>query len=106
MTAHDSRWGRPVFWRTLIYVVVSVVALVGVIQVVGNDMGENCQDSYSCRGFLISGAECLDDNGEHYCSRYCERDDDCPLQWACGEAVPTALTIKTGFLDSICLKPR
>ena len=106
MTSRDFPLARPVFWWTLICIVFSVVVLVGVIQIVGNDMGENCQDSYSCRGFLISGAECLDDNGEHYCSRYCERDDECPLQWTCGEAVPTALTIKTGFFDGICLKPR
>ena len=97
---------RPIFWMALAAVAIAALVTIGLIQIIGNDIGESCRDSYSCRGFIIGGAECLRERGEQYCSRYCDRDDECPAGWTCEQATPTALTIETSFLDGVCFKPR
>ena len=73
---------------------------------VGAPLGAPCADSYSCQGFLIGGAECVDDEGDHYCSRYCDSDADCSSGWRCGDANPTVMAIETTLVDQVCMRPR
>ena len=42
--------------------------------------------------------------GRVYCTRYCDEDLDCPVGWTCGDAIPTALTIETQFIDQVCVQ--
>ena len=95
---------RPAFWWTLIAVVSALVLTIAAIQILGAPPGGACVDSYSCQGFLIGGAECVDDEGEHYCTRYCDSDIECPGGWRCGDAHPTALTIELRVIDQVCLR--
>ena len=81
-------------------------ATVGTIQVIGGPIGAPCADSYSCRGFLIGGAECLEVDDGAYCTLYCDGDADCPDGWSCAEANPTALRIETSAVDEVCLRGR
>ena len=95
---------RPVFWWTLIGTLVLVTVFVIGVQFFGGSMGSPCIDSFSCRGFLIAGAECLDEPRGRYCSRYCDLEADCPVGWRCLGATPTALTIETDFIDKVCVR--
>ncbi len=88
----------------LMATIMGVTLLVVAIQIWGNPIGEPCIDSYSCKGFLVSGAECLATDTEQYCSRYCDGDSDCPTQWTCANANPTVLTVETAMLDTICVR--
>ncbi len=84
--------------------VIAVLVLgIGAIQIFGNDMGEPCADSYSCKGFLLGGAECVDIDGDSFCTRYCDSNDDCPDGWSCRGATPTVLTVKTSTTDEVCM---
>ena len=96
---------RPGFVQALVATVVGIAALVAAIQVFGASAGDPCRDSYSCRGFLLSGAECVVESDGAYCTRYCDADADCPPGWRCRAAEPTALGIETGVLDEVCLRP-
>ena len=84
--------------------IIGVILLVAAIQIWGHPIGEPCMDSYSCTGFLIGGAECLDTGTEQYCSRYCKIDAECPTQWVCANANPTFLTVESTFVDTICVQ--
>ena len=101
--------GRPPVRRWLLYALAAVVALdllvVGVIQLTGGDIGAPCADSYSCRGFLVGGAECVAVDRGAYCTRYCDTDDQCPDGWACLGANPTVLTVETRTVDEVCVRP-
>ena len=99
------RRARPGFLLALGITVIGVIALVAAIQIFGASAGEPCRDSYSCRGFLVSGAECVVEPDGAYCTRYCDADADCPPAWRCRGAEPTALGIETGVLDEVCLRP-
>lgn len=96
---------RPAFVRALVGTVVAVVALIAAINVFGNAQGEPCRDSYSCKGFLIAGVECVVEGDEAYCTQYCDTDADCSEGWRCRSANPTALGIETTALDEVCLRP-
>jgi len=96
---------RPGFLLALMATVGGVAGIVGAIQVFGASAGDPCRDSYGCRGFLISGAECVVEGDGAYCTTYCDDDDDCPPGWRCRAAEPTALGIETGVLDEVCLRP-
>ena len=96
---------RPVFIKALLFTVVAVVALIAAINIFGNDRGEPCRDSYSCKEFLLSGIECVVEGEEAYCTQYCDTDADCPKDWRCASATPTALGIETSTLDEVCLRP-
>ena len=89
----------------LALVIAGVMALVTAIQIWGQPLGGPCADSYSCKGFLIGGAECLAEGSTQYCTRYCEYDAQCPPRWSCGEANPTVLTIETLYWDRVCVRP-
>ena len=95
---------RPGFWWALAATLVVVVGGITLIQFVGQPMGEVCADSYSCIGFIVDGGECVQHDGVQYCTQYCDQDADCPSDWFCGSAQPTALTIETRMLDEVCLK--
>lgn len=82
-----------------------VVGIVGLIQVTGGEIGAPCRDSYSCKGFLIGGAECVAVEGGAYCTVYCDVDAECPKGWRCLSANPTALGIETTALDEVCVRP-
>ena len=101
----SGRAPRRGFVQALVGAVVGVAALVAAIQVLGASAGEPCRDSYSCRGFLLAGAECVVEGDEAYCTRYCDADPDCPPGWRCRAAEPTALGIETGVRDEVCLRP-
>lgn len=91
----------------LAVVVVGLCALVIAINVFGNDFGAPCADSYSCKGFLLGGAECVVVEGESYCTEYCDSDADCPSGSSCQGATPTVLTVETTATDEVCvLNPR
>jgi hypothetical protein len=77
---------------------------VGAIQIWGRRMGQPCADSYSCRGFLIGGAECVDVGPASYCTVYCRTDERCPKGWHCLPANPTVLTARTSYLDKVCVR--
>jgi hypothetical protein len=86
--------------------VLAMVIVIAGINLFGNDRGEPCRDSYSCKGFLLSGIECVVIEGEDaYCTQYCDTDADCPTDWRCRSATPTALGIEIRALDEICLQP-
>ncbi len=74
------------------------------IWIFGAQMGAPCADSYSCHGFLLGGAECVDVEGGAYCTVYCKSDQKCPRGWRCLAANPTVLTVKTQLLDKVCVK--
>jgi len=93
---------RP-FWLALAGVVFLVCVTVGAIQVFGRDFGEPCADSYSCKGFLLGGAECVEIDSKSYCTRYCDTDSECPEQWSCRGATPTVLGVKTSTTDEVCM---
>ena len=95
---------RPVFWWCLGLVTAALILIIGVIQIYGAGQGEPCIDSYSCSGFLIAGSECVETDSDRYCSKYCERDGDCPERWRCGDANPTVLTFNTEIIDTVCIK--
>lgn len=86
-------------------VIVALSALLLLIRLFGADTGAPCADSYSCRGFLIGGAECVDTEGGRYCTRYCDSDARCPSGWRCLDATPTVLTVRTRFTDRVCVRP-
>jgi hypothetical protein len=96
---------RPVFLKALAATVVGAVCLVAAINIFGNAQGEPCRDSYSCKGFLLSGVECVVEGDDAYCTVYCDTDKDCPADWRCRSAEPTALGIETNTLDEVCLRP-
>src|SRR6185312_14053938 len=84
---------------TIATLLFAIVLGVGMIQIFGNRVGAPCRDSYSYRGFLIGGAECIEDIGQSYCTRRCHYDSDCPQHWHCTDAYLTAAAIplsKTG----------
>lgn len=97
--------------RALLASLVGVVGLVGGFvgwrQYVGALAGERCADSYSCRGFLLGGVECVDtgEPGSPYCTRYCDTDADCVGGWACLGANPTVLAVETSAIDHVCVRP-
>ncbi|MBV70968.1 MAG: hypothetical protein CMH52_06410 [Myxococcales bacterium] len=95
---------RPVFWWSLVLVILGLLLLIAAIQVIGAKQGEPCVDSYSCSGFLIAGSECVETETERYCSKYCQSDQDCPDLWRCGDANPTVLTFETELIDTVCVK--
>ncbi len=97
---------RRGFIYALVGVIAFVVITVAAINIFGNALGEPCGDSYSCEGFLIGGAECLEEEDGRYCSRYCDRDEECPADWSCKSATPTALGIETTVTDKICVRPK
>ena len=90
-----------------------VIALLGVLallmlglaanQMFGRPLGEACVDSYSCRGFLLRGVECLQVSERSYCTVYCDSDADCPDGWQCVGAHPTVLTVETVVVDEVCM---
>ena len=94
--------------RTLLGLLASVAALVVIgivaIQIFGARVGAPCADSYSCRGFLVGGAECVDVGRGAYCTRYCELDVECPGGWSCLGAHPTVLTIETRAIGKVCVR--
>jgi hypothetical protein len=90
--------------RLLGAVFLIAVTFVGAIQIFGGGIGAPCRDSYSCRGFLIGGAECVVDDGTAYCTAYCNSDDRCPPGWRCATAHPTALTIETRATGRVCVR--
>ena len=55
---------RRQYWWALGSVIVVLVCVIAAINIWGNEYGEPCQDSYSCRGFLLGGAECVDVGSE------------------------------------------
>ena len=77
--------------------------VVGLIQVIGNEFGETCADSYSCKGFLLGGAECVELDSNSYCTVYCDTDSECPEGWACRGANPTVLRVETSAVDEVCV---
>lgn len=101
-TPGPRRWLLVVLAAVILLAVAAVVA----INVFGADMGEACADSYGCRGFLVGGAECLDDEGDPYCTVYCDSDAECPDGWACVSATPTAFTVETSAVDEVCVRER
>lgn len=97
--------------RLLLLVLAAVVGLVvvagvGVIQIVGREIGSPCPDSYACRGFLIGGAECVDVDGASYCTRRCRQDAECRSGWRCLGAHPTVLTVETRAVGKVCVRGR
>ncbi len=91
----------------LLTVVLLIGSFIGYRQFEGAAEGERCADSYSCRGFLLGGVECVD-TGEPdspYCTRYCDRDDDCSAGWKCLGANPTVLAVETNTIDEVCVRP-
>ncbi len=98
-----STGARPVFWRALLLVSVLAVGLVAVLNLLGAPLGAPCADSYSCRGFLVGGVECVEEGPRRYCTLYCEQTSDCPTGWTCAGAQPTALGIKTSLTDYVCV---
>jgi hypothetical protein len=101
LLSRRERIGR----RVLGGVALAAVALVGAIQVFGGPVGAPCRDSYSCRGFLVGGVDCVEDVGQSYCSRYCHADADCPTGWRCDGAHPTVLSVHTSAVGLICIRP-
>jgi len=95
--------------RSLLVLLAATVAfavgVVATIQVVGGGPGAPCADSYSCRGFLIGGAECVVVDGGTYCTVYCDADADCPDGWSCEGANPTVLLVETTAVDEVCIRP-
>ena len=94
----------------LVAVVATVALYVGAIQVFGGDLGAPCRDSYSCKGFLVGGAECvaIEVGGverQAYCTRYCDTRAECPEGWFCVGANPTAMGLETGLVDEVCVRP-
>ena len=87
-------------------VVALVVTGIGVIQIVGGEIGAPCPDSYACRGFLIGGAECVDVDGAAYCTWYCDTDARCPSGWRGLGANPTVLTVETRAVGKVCVRRR
>ncbi len=94
--------------RNLLRLLASVAALVVIgiaaIQLLGGTIGAPCADSYSCRGFLVGGAECVDVGRGSYCTRYCTADTQCPAGWACLGANPTVLTVETRAIGKVCVR--
>src|SRR4051812_45416183 len=92
-------------FQLLAGVVTVAVVGIGVIQIRGGVMGGPCADSYSCRGFLIGGAECVADGAAgSYCTRYCKSDASCPRGWRCRDAHPSVLTIETRATGGVCIR--
>ena len=64
--------------RRLAGLLLGVIAALGTgilwIRTHGGATGAPCADSYSCRGFLFGGAECVDVEGGAYCTTYCKAD--------------------------------
>ena len=94
---------RRVFWWALAAVVILVCSGIGANQLLGRDMGEPCVDSYSCKGFLLGGAECVQLDSQSHCTRYCGSDADCPETWSCLGATPTVLRLETSAVDEVCV---
>lgn len=94
---------RRGFWWALAAIALLMCGVVLVIQVVGNEFGETCADSYSCKGFLLGGAECVELDDKSYCTVYCETDAECPDGWACRGANPTVLQVETAVVDEVCV---
>ena len=94
---------RPFVLALLALLAVLVIGLAA-NQLLGNEMGERCTDSYSCRGFLLSGVECVEVDGRGYCTIYCDGDADCPEGWSCEGANPTVLTVETSAIDEVCMR--
>ena len=109
---HEEDGVRPVKQRKgprrgLVLALGGVVLMVGLLlcanQIFGRAMGEPCGDSYACRGLLLRGIECVEVEDRSYCTRYCRSDRQCPPGWACLDANPTVLTVKTRALDRVCI---
>ena len=96
---------HPALLAVLAVTVVLAVGTVATIQVVGGGPGAPCVDSYSCRGFLIGGAECVVVDEDAYCTVYCDTDADCPPGWSCQGANPTVLAVETSAIDEVCFRP-
>ena len=98
----------PPLRRKLLIVLALVAGLavlfVAGVQVTGGPMGAPCVDSYSCKGFLIGGAECVAVDEGAYCTRYCDTDAECPEGWSCQGANPTVLTLHTTAVDEVCVR--
>src|SRR5260221_4499767 len=88
----------------LLVLIAVVVAGIGWIQIFGARMGQACVDSYSCRGFLIGGSECLAVAGHSYCTLYCRTDARCPTGWHCLSANPTVLRVETRAVAKVCIR--
>jgi len=95
---------RPVFQWALLGVIGILGCLIALIQLIGASTGEACRDSYSCRAFLVGGAECLDIGERSYCTRYCVAHAQCPDGWTCGDATATALTLELNVIDQLCIQ--
>lgn len=100
---HITRRERRLLSVLGVVVVTLAVAVAG-IQIFGGAMGAPCADSYSCRGFLVGGAECVDVEGGAYCTVYCRSDARCPRGWRCLDANPTVLTVRTSLTDRVCVR--
>ena len=72
--------------------------------IIGKDAGQPCSDSYRCRGYLIAGAQCLNDGGRYYCSKSCDSDSDCPAQWSCALANKTHKGMTTSATLNVCVR--
>jgi hypothetical protein len=91
----------------LLFAIAGLAAIaISAIQIFGKRIGEPCADSYSCRGFLLAGAECLADDGDAYCTVYCKSDARCPSGWRCLDAHPTVLTVETRANGKVCVRDR
>ena len=86
-------------------VLLAAILVVLGIQIFGGPTGAECSDSYSCSGFLIGGAECVETDDGRYCTLYCDQDLDCPPTWRCLPASPTVLTIRTSSSGNVCIRP-
>ena len=96
---------RKVLLWVLAATIAAVVLLVAAINIFGGPVGAPCADSYSCSGFLIGGAECVDTGSGAYCTVYCDVDADCPAGWSCLGANPTVLAVETSATDEVCVRP-
>jgi hypothetical protein len=96
--------------RKLLWLLGSIAALAAIgiaaMQIFGGEIGAACADSYSCRGFLVGGSECVDVGRGSYCTRYCKVDRECPSGWTCLGANPTVLTVETRAVGKVCVRDR
>lgn len=93
-----------VLFSVLLALVVVVSAGLASIRLFGARTGERCRDSYSCRGFLFGGSECLSLGDRSYCTLYCRTDAVCPHGWHCLGAHPTVMRVETNAVDRVCIR--
>ena len=96
---------RPGFRWVLLGTLLLLVVLGLANQILGRPIGAPCPDSYACRWGLPGGVECVDVDGDSYCTTYCKSDETCPKGWRCREATPTVLTAETKATDRVCVRP-